>query len=76
VLQAYPENSNRFLESCILEKWQSGISKGSRIAATEWDCQDYVLKILDNLEEECVVDGDDKTYEKQKNKLKNKRGEY
>lgn len=25
--------------------------------AVEWDCQDYVLEILDNLEEECIVDG-------------------
>jgi hypothetical protein len=36
----------------------------------EWDCQD----ILNNLEDECIVDRDDKTYQKQKQKVKKKRG--
>ena len=42
----------------------------------EWDCQDYVLEILDNLEVECLIDDDDETYKKQKAKPKSKRAEY
>lgn len=27
-----------------------------------WNCQDYVIEILEKLEEECIVDGDDEAY--------------
>lgn len=52
---------------------------------SEWDCQDYVLEILDKLEAECLIvddddDGDDDddegTYKKRKEKLKSMRAEY
>lgn len=42
----------------------------------EWDCQGYVLEILDNLEDAYIIDGDDETFQKQKQKLKNMRAEY
>ena len=29
-----------------------------------WNCQDYVVEVLQKLEEECVVDGDDRDYKK------------
>jgi hypothetical protein len=85
VLRTVPENSADVLESIYLGEVADRDFKKFEdiIAATEvdnetveWDCQDYVLEILDNLEEERVIDGDDKTYKKQKNKLKNKRAEY
>jgi hypothetical protein len=41
---------------------------------TEWDCQDYVLEILDNLEEEFVLDSDDEDYIDARQTLKDKRG--
>lgn len=40
----------------------------------EWDCQEYVLDMLETLEEECVVDDDDETYKDVKKELKKKRG--
>ncbi|KAM0802264.1 hypothetical protein BDR22DRAFT_819811 [Usnea florida] len=35
-----------------------------------WNCQDYVIETLDLLEEECIVDGEDKSYIKAKKELK------
>ena len=29
---------------------------------SHWNCQDYVVEILDYLEEECIIDGEDKAY--------------
>ena len=43
---------------------------------TEWDCQDYVLELLDDLEEEYVIDVDDEFYQEQKQKLKDMRGPF
>lgn len=40
----------------------------------EWDCQDYVIEILDNLEDAGVLDEDDGEYQEQKRVLKGKRG--
>lgn len=85
MLEVHPENSARFLESVYIGEVQDRDFKEfeKTIKATnvdngtvEWDCQDYVLEILDNLEEECIMDGDDSVFQKQKRKLKNKRGEY
>lgn len=40
----------------------------------EWDCQDYVLEILDRLEEEYVLEKEDEDYQEAREELKNKRG--
>lgn len=40
----------------------------------EWDCQDYVLEILDALEVECIVDEEDEDYQYAKEGLKQQRG--
>lgn len=40
----------------------------------EWDCQDYVLEVLDKLEDEFVLDGDDEDYREAREDLKKKRG--
>jgi hypothetical protein len=85
VLEVRPENSARFLEAVYIGEVQDqGFKEFEKIIkaanvdneTVEWDCQDYVLEILDTLEEECVLDGDDRVYQKQKEVLKNKRGEY
>ena len=39
-------------------------------SVTHWNCQDYVMEILDKLEEECVIDGDEKAYISAKKQVK------
>lgn len=41
---------------------------------SEWDCQDYVLEILDRLEEDYVLEEDDEDYQAAREELKSKRG--
>lgn len=43
-------------------------------ATTEWDCQEYVIDILDKLEAELVLDEDDEEYKNAREDLKEKRG--
>ena len=40
----------------------------------EWDCQDYVLEILDKLEEEMILEGDDEDYANAREDLFERRG--
>ncbi|KMP10246.1 hypothetical protein CIRG_09927 [Coccidioides immitis RMSCC 2394] len=40
----------------------------------EWDCQEYVLDILDSLEAEFIVEEDDEDYREARKELKEKRG--
>ena len=40
----------------------------------EWDCQEYVLDMLEALEKDFVVDEDDENYKDAKEELKEKRG--
>ena len=35
-----------------------------------WNCQDYVIEVLEHLEEEFVIDGEDKLYVKAKKEVK------
>ena len=39
-----------------------------------WNCQDYVLEILNKLAEKCIVDEDEKEYKNARNELKNNYG--
>lgn len=41
---------------------------------TEWDCQDYVLEILDQLQDEYILDEDDEDYQEARKELRSKRG--
>lgn len=44
-----------FIKAISAVKAQNSIS--------HWNCQDYVIEVLEKLEEEeCVIDGDDKAY--------------
>ena len=40
----------------------------------EWDCQEYVLDMLDRLEDECVLDRDDEDYQDARETLRERRG--
>lgn len=40
----------------------------------EWDCQDYVLEILDKLEEETILEEDDEDYKIAREDLLERRG--
>ena len=35
----------------------------------EWNCQDFVIEVLEKLEEECIVEDDDEDYVKGKKKM-------
>ncbi|MCJ1339755.1 hypothetical protein MMC09_005046 [Bachmanniomyces sp. S44760] len=39
-------------------------------SVAHWNCQDYVMEILEKLEEECVIDGEDSAYMVVKEKIK------
>ncbi|RMZ86476.1 hypothetical protein DV736_g6298, partial [Chaetothyriales sp. CBS 134916] len=41
---------------------------------TEWDCQEYVIDILDKLEEELILEEDDEDYKEARKALRKKRG--
>ncbi|GLA10251.1 hypothetical protein AnigIFM60653_002129 [Aspergillus niger] len=40
----------------------------------DWDCQDYVLELLDKLEEEFIVEEDDEDHREARKELKKRRG--
>jgi hypothetical protein len=40
----------------------------------EWDCQEYVIDILDKLEEALILEEDDEEYKDARKELKKKRG--
>jgi hypothetical protein len=40
----------------------------------EWDCQDYVLEMLDQLQEDYVLDEEDEDYQEARKELRSKRG--
>ena len=40
----------------------------------EWDCQEYVLDMLDRLEDEFVLDRDDEDYQDARETLRDRRG--
>ncbi|KAI9698634.1 MAG: hypothetical protein M1836_003743 [Candelina mexicana] len=83
VVKADPRNSQSFVKMIFMDTVNSGdIATVQNVARTtktdnetvEWDCQEYVLDMLETLEEECVVDDDDETYKNAKKELKKKRG--
>ena len=39
-------------------------------SVSHWNCQDYVMEVLEKLEEECIVDGEDKAYIAARNQVK------
>ncbi len=39
-------------------------------SVSHWNCQDYVIEALEKLEEECVIDDDEKAYISAKKQVK------
>ncbi len=68
-----PTKSNRhetsILVATINEQDVPEVRKSVALAeidneTTEWNCQDYVIEVLERLYDECVIDEDDKSYKK------------
>lgn len=83
VVKARPENSRSFLQKIYIGLIRNAdVEIVKQTAETvpmdnetvEWDCQDYVLEILDNLEDEFILDHDDEDYCDVREILKEKRG--
>lgn len=83
IVKARPENSRSFLQKVYIGVIRKADVKNVKQAAetvpvdnetVEWDCQDYVLDVLDNLEEEFILDCDDEDYRDAREILREKRG--
>lgn len=82
-IRADPRSSGSFLRLMLLDTISQGdigivrqeVQKTAVDNETvEWDCREYVLDIIERLEEECVLDVDDREYAKRKRSVKAKRG--
>jgi hypothetical protein len=83
VVKADPKNSQSFIRMIFMDTVSpADVATVEDVARTtkidnetvEWDCQEYVLDMLEILENECVVDDDDEIYKDAKKELKKKRG--
>lgn len=79
VLDSRPTATNRHKRSVLmatlnasdLPTFRQAIDNASPDNSTAlWNCQDYVMEILENLEEECVLDDEDEDYVKAKKEVK------
>lgn len=82
VVKADPRNSQSFIKITFMDTISSGdIATVQNVARTtkidnetvEWDCQEYVLDMLETLKKECVLNEDDEIYKDSKRELKKKR---
>ena len=80
-----PEQSTRYQRSIFIYKINpldvpSLKEKVSSVKlqndVVHWNCQDYVMETLDLLEEECIIDGEDKSYIKTKKELRKHFGPF
>ncbi|KAL4860536.1 hypothetical protein BDV12DRAFT_204937 [Aspergillus spectabilis] len=83
VLYVEPERSGSFIRKLYVGVLSDSDIQRVKDAAksvpvdnetSEWDCQDYVLEILDRLEEDYVLEEDDEDYQAARKELKSKRG--
>ncbi|KAL4893411.1 hypothetical protein BDV59DRAFT_30511 [Aspergillus ambiguus] len=83
VVRARPESSRSYVGKTFVAVLGEDSVQDVKSAAksvvvdnetVEWDCQDYVLEVLDKLENEFVLDGDDEDYCEARKDLKMKRG--
>lgn len=83
VVRARPERSRSFLQKlfvAVISK--DDIEPIKYVAKTvpvdnetvEWDCQEYVLDLLDKLEDEFILEKDDEDYRDARETLMEKRG--
>src|SRR5438876_9890747 len=79
VIQSKPSATNRHKRSIFLSNinatdmptFKDAISTiQPNNGVSLWNCQDYVLELLEKLEEECIIDGDDDQYVENKKKVK------
>ncbi|KAE8382904.1 hypothetical protein BDV26DRAFT_211224 [Aspergillus bertholletiae] len=83
VVHARPDSSKSYLDKLYIGTLSPDDLKHVAKAAEEtgvdndtleWDCQDYVLEMLDKLEEEFILESDDEDYRVAREKLKGRRG--
>jgi hypothetical protein len=83
VVHSKPEKSRNFLNKIYVGPLSKDDIKRVENAVrtvyvdnetVEWDCQEYVLDILQKLEDEFIVEEDDEDYQEAKKELKKKRG--
>lgn len=79
IVSGKPTSSSRHKRSILvaninasdIAEFQSAVSAiKPDNSVTHWNCQDYVIEILEKLEEECVIDGDTKAYKTAKSRVK------
>lgn len=82
-LKVDPQTSRRYLGKLLVASLgESDIPLVSRAVkdaevdntTVEWDCQDYVIEIIERLEEDLVLDEADEDYRRARKALKKKRG--
>jgi hypothetical protein len=83
VVKTRPERSSHYVDRIFVGYIRQGdvniiSAKASRAFVdndtVEWDCQDYVLDLLDILEEQFIVDPEDEEYQYVRDELLDKRG--
>ncbi|KAE8386928.1 hypothetical protein BDV23DRAFT_175057 [Aspergillus alliaceus] len=83
VVHARPDSSKSYLDKLYVGMLRPDDLKHVAKAAEEtdvdnetleWDCQDYVLEVLDKLEEEFILESDDEDYQAAREELKGRRG--
>lgn len=83
VLEVKPERSGSFIRKLYVGALSDSDIERVKSAArqvpvdnetSEWDCQDYVLEILDRLQDDYVLDEDDEDYREARKELRTKRG--
>ncbi|KAL6713013.1 hypothetical protein ACLMJK_009409 [Lecanora helva] len=83
VVSGIPTSSNRHKRSIFVSDINTGDFAAFQSAVgaikpnnsvSHWNCQDYVTGILEKLEEECIVDADEKAYKTAKNRVKSHYG--
>lgn len=83
IVIADPKRSKSFLQQLFVAVIHDSDIETVEIAAqsvpvdnetVEWDCQDYVLEVLDKLVEEFVLDANDEEYIDAREILKERRG--
>ncbi|KAJ9244375.1 hypothetical protein DTO169E5_1980 [Paecilomyces variotii] len=83
IIEKRPEDSRRFIGKIYLGVISKrdiesikklAMSQPVENEIVEWDCQDYVLELLDKLEEEFILDADDEEYNEARKELQKRRG--
>lgn len=83
MIKARPEGSSQYVDRTFVGYIRQSDVKIISAAASrafvdndtvEWDCQDYVLDLLDILEEHLIVDLEDEEYQYARDELLDKRG--